>query len=201
MNTRHVSLKKAAALALFLGALAQPAWAATVNLDKCTIITKSGTYKLTRDLTASGNCMVIQASDVRLDLGAHILTGNRTGKGVSAPAHAFDITTVAITVTNGSITNFGDGVQLGGTHGAVVTKLQVTSNVSAGIFVGPGAFIDHNTVSENGDSGIFAGAGSTITRNESRNNGANFTLDGIAAGWGSVITGNTVSGNDGDGIV
>jgi len=74
-------VKQIAALTLALVAIVQPAFAVT-DIDKCQTITKPGSYKLTRDLTADGNdCFVITASNVTLDLNGHTLSGPGAGGG------------------------------------------------------------------------------------------------------------------------
>ena len=52
---------------------AGPALAA--GISKCTKITKPGSYVLTRNLTARGDCLVVAASFVTLDLGGFVITG------------------------------------------------------------------------------------------------------------------------------
>lgn len=74
------TLKTTAALTLAVGALAQPAWAVT-NIETCRTITGPGCFQLTKNLNATGNCIVIAASDVSLDLRGHTIKGNDTGTG------------------------------------------------------------------------------------------------------------------------
>ena len=51
------------------------------RISKCTTISKPGSYVLTRNLTASGDCLMVAANFVTLDLGGWVITGNGTGTG------------------------------------------------------------------------------------------------------------------------
>ena len=56
---------------------AGPALGAQIN--KCTTITKPGFYVLTRNLTATGDCLVVAANFVTIDLGGWVITGSGLG--------------------------------------------------------------------------------------------------------------------------
>jgi hypothetical protein len=103
--------------------VALAAEAAPREITKCTTIDKPGSYVLTRNLTtAAGDCVLVAASFVSLDLDGFVITG----PGGELPDGAGVIsggTQNFITVRNGAIHNFGVGVGLGSQ--AVVEKLRV----------------------------------------------------------------------------
>ena len=54
-------------------------------IDKCQTIFHPGSYKLVTDLVSTGgNCLVIAANNVTIDLAGFSISGNGTGAGVSA---------------------------------------------------------------------------------------------------------------------
>ncbi|MGH8480638.1 MAG: right-handed parallel beta-helix repeat-containing protein [Gammaproteobacteria bacterium] len=190
MKQQHF-VKKTAALTLALGALAEPAWAVT-NITQCQTITKPGSYKLTKNLTAPGTCLSIKASQVTLDLNGYTLSGNGKGVGViDASGQIGDQT--EITVRNGAIIGFNFGVGLGSTQNAVVEGLEVGRN-AGGIFLLTGR-AEANTVHDNAGKGIEGFEGITAKNNLVLDNQGN----GISGGPGSILTDNLVAGN-GNGI-
>ena len=48
------------------------------RISKCGTISKPGSYVLTRNLTAIGDCLVVAANFVTIDLGGWVITGNGT---------------------------------------------------------------------------------------------------------------------------
>jgi hypothetical protein len=68
----------AALLAVSLGACATEA-GAVKNLTACQTINAPGSYKLTRNLTAQGDCLVLTAAFITLALNGHTIIGNGTG--------------------------------------------------------------------------------------------------------------------------
>lgn len=201
MKQQHF-VKTTAALTLALAALAEPALAVT-NIDKCQTLSKSGSYKLTQDLTANGNdCFVITASNVTLDLGGHTLSGPRAGAqmGVIDSSRSPVKNQFGIRVRNGAIEGFWRGVYLRVTHGAVIENLRVSENTDVGIYAGPGAVIRKNTVTANAYYAIYTGRGSLVTANTVEGNGVGAGSPGILAAVGSIIDGNAVRLNTRVGI-
>lgn len=190
------TLKTTAALALALGALAQPAWAVT-NIDRCRTLSKPGSYKLTKNLTAQGDCFVIKASDVILDLASHTLTGAGTGTGVlSVDDPQFPTNRrFRVQVKNGTFINFSNGVVLLGSHAPTVKNLTIKQMGNLGIRGGAGAAITGNTV-EDTHVGILVGEGAVVKGNTVLRSG----FFGIFIGAGSLVQDNTVSDGDSDGI-
>jgi hypothetical protein len=189
-----------------------------VKITKCQTITISGSYAVENNLTATGDCLVIAADFVTIDLAGFVLMGNRSGAGVVDPfppaAHR------GVVVRNGTVTNFGVGISLG--DGSRVEGVQAISNTSVGIFIA-GGVVTGNIVMNNGAEGISAGTaeispgvkkGAVVTGNFANANAiSGITADGVVtgnsasgnglvggvAGFGAV-TGNFANGNTGNGI-
>jgi hypothetical protein len=70
-----------------------------IKISKCTKITKPGSYLVTRNLTAVGDCLVLEARNVTLDLGGWITgDGAEDSTGVTGGS--------STTERNGTVTNF-----------------------------------------------------------------------------------------------
>lgn len=181
-----------------LGALTQPAQAVT-NIDSCRTITQSGSFRVVNNLTANGDCLVIRASHVSIDLQGHTLRGNGAGEGVTAGDQT---PRNGIEVRNGIITNFVDGVRLPLVTGAVVERVRAVSNTNNGILVGGGSAVSASIASNNGGRGIVSfntdspDDGGLITDNIAVDN----RFEGILSFNGVTIRGNSVRANGSSGI-
>jgi hypothetical protein len=100
-----------AAAALFVTApfATRPALAQPTTITACQTISKPGSYVLSGNLSGYGDCLVITASFVTIDLQGFLITGQSAGTGISA-SEPVDW----ITVRNGFISGFVTAVQLGG---------------------------------------------------------------------------------------
>ena len=173
------------------------------QLSACTTISQRGSYELTRNLTARGDCLVVAANFVTIDLGGWVIAGNGTGSGITDQEAARR----GIAVRNGTVTNFDAGVALGETTGAVVENVRAITHNTFGIATGSFSIVSGNIV-ENTIFGIIAGRFSTVTGNSAAGGeggiraGPHSTVSGnsvfgdpgIGAGPGSTISGNTVQG-------
>ena len=74
-------LATTALLVLSVVAYAPDAGAVT-PISACVTITASGSYVLTRNLVAAGDCLAVAADFVTIDLAGHLITGNGTGAGI-----------------------------------------------------------------------------------------------------------------------
>ena len=95
-------------------------------------ISTPGIYYLTKNITTAGNGIVINANDVVLDLGGFTIVGDR---GVADTG--VDITTQTnVTIRNGTVRNFGTGVNVGAASSkALVEDLLLTENNGNGLEV------------------------------------------------------------------
>jgi hypothetical protein len=133
---------QATAMMLALAAAAFPsAGNAQVLLHRCRTIDQPGSYRLATNLADEGNCLVVSAEGVTIDLNGFAIVGNGTGTAILDVQEAAGNEQAAIltglipqartVVRNGDISNFAQATTLSGT----VERLRVTSNAS-GILVG-----------------------------------------------------------------
>jgi hypothetical protein len=200
MYSKYVGIFTAA-VTLALGGVAQSALAVT-DINTCRAITKPGAYRLIKDLVANGDCLVIKASNVDLDLNGHRLKGNGTGSGIfDGFDHANPLS--GIDVRNGVISNFEYGVHLPLATNSEVFCLRVHHNSRVGISVNDGT-VGFNLVVENG-VGIES-TGARISDNVIKRNklaGAyvlsSYVYDNVIADNGSSgVEWDSVSGRDGN---
>lgn len=173
-------------------------------------ITQPGSYRLGGHLTVPANtdAIQIQTDHVTIDLSGFTITGSG-GVGITAPnAQSF------ITVANGTLHGFGNGIFLsgngnptriermtvrgGGGGGGISAGDRTTivdSNVSfvggTGIFAGHNSIVRGNVVTQSRSSGIVVHDGSIVSGNTTGDN----EFYGISADCPSVLTGNTSVGN------
>jgi len=119
-------------------------------------VTAGGSYYLTRDLTFTGNGIVITADNVTIDLNGFSLigTGAGAGNGIAVSgAHK------NVVIHNGTIRAFGGvGVQMGTASRSSLENLRVVDNKGAGAQLGPGDTIFHCRFDTNGSAGLLASA-------------------------------------------
>ena len=125
----------AAVLAFGLTALASEVAAAPRAIIACTTITLPGSYQLSKNLHAVGNCLVVGVNFVTIDLGGFTIFGNGSGMGIMAVG-----VRRGIVIRNGLITNFFDGIDLASSREIVVENLRAIANVGSGIRIGLFAF-------------------------------------------------------------
>ena len=165
--------------------------AAPRAINSCQTIGESGSYQLTRNLRASGDCIIIAVDNVTIDLDGFTIEGDGTGQGVGDA----DISRQNITVRNGTVTNFRIGVSLakpGGDHSvrSVVEKIRAVQNTFFGIRSGRNSVVRDCIANDNGTSGMFV-SGGLIVGNIANNNSST----GILALCPSNLIGNIASGN------
>jgi parallel beta-helix repeat protein len=115
-------------------------------------ISAPGNYCLDGSFTVAGIGVDIVADDVVLDFNGHVLDGV-SGKGLGVRA----TDRKSITVRNGTVRNFSEGIYLGGSagEGYVVEQMRVVSNGDSGISVqGRGAVVRRNLLIGNGNSPV-----------------------------------------------
>jgi hypothetical protein len=163
-----------------------------VKIRECQTINASGSYVLTRNLQATGDCLLVNTNDVSIDLNGFTISGNGPGNGISDG----ESERTNIAVRNGTVTGFGNrGVNLFHTTAAIVEAVTARANGGTGIAAGFGSAVTGNSAQANG-AGIATWWGSTVAGNTALLN----TEWGITAGVGSTVTGNTAQANGGDGI-
>jgi parallel beta-helix repeat protein len=166
-------------------------------------ISQPGNYFLIKNLTysaSSGVAIAINSSNVTLDFNDHVLTGpsispNPTDqpKGV---ALAYNVSIENVTIRNGTILGFADGIDLAGASGQtstghVVEGMHTPKNTHIGIFINyaTGCLISNNYVNNVGDYGIaVAGPSDQLIHNRVSNCDV-----GINGGFGNYLEDNFVS--------
>jgi hypothetical protein len=184
-----------AAAACACAALPATLFAAPQNLNNCQTISQPGSYVVNRNLAAAGDCLVVAADSVTIDLDGFTITGNGTGSGiVESPALA---TRRNVSVRNGTVTGFVNGVFFEHGESVTVERVNASGNSGSGISAGNYATVRANHASFNGDAGIRADKGANVSGNTvARNAGS-----GIIVFEGGNVSANSVRANTGRGIV
>jgi parallel beta-helix repeat protein len=180
--------------ALGLGGRAE---AAPVSINACGSVA-AGSYILTANLAAVGDCLVVGADFVTIDLDGYTISGNGTGRGITDGGDV----RLGIAVRGGTVQNFLTGIDLRKTTAVVVEEMRVVGNTERGMIVGGNSLVRFNVANGNGTTGIFigffvSGSNSVVTGNAASQNGVN----GIDVyGTNGTVTGNTASQNTFDGV-
>jgi hypothetical protein len=158
-------------------------------------VSKPGSYRLTGNLTIPGSTdgIDVTADGATIDLNGFSVT-SITGSGVGVNASGGG----DITVENGQVTGFSDGVDSG--PWGIVRKVHAEANSHYGINAGNYSVVEGCTANFSTPPtavGIACFNGCQISTNTVNQNGA----DGIdCTGIGCVISGNTVTQNGKTGI-
>jgi parallel beta-helix repeat protein len=149
-------------------------------------ISRPGSYRLSSnlDVPADAAGIVIFASGVTIDLNGFQLKGSGAGTGISALQAR-----QAITVRNGSVTNFDKGIDVKGLA-SDVRDITAFGNQLVGLEIGAGATVSGNRAFNN-NIGIRVQLSSIVTGNVVQSNGG----FGLRVAEGSVIQGNTAFQN------
>jgi hypothetical protein len=118
------------------------------QIKTCRTISQPGSYELVNNLVATGDCLVITADFVTIDLaGFSIEGGGFGGVGVLASGQL-----LGIAVRNGSLSDFRVHVDLSSANGSIVEGLRVFGGPNIGI-------IANGIVKGNIVSGVGLGPG------------------------------------------
>ena len=166
--------------------------AGPANVNSCGTITSPGSYVLTRNVSASGDCFHILSDDVTFDFDGFTAKGDGTGAAMGLEGRG-------IVVRNGTVRGFGVGISIV-THGptrdlregAVIEHMQVLDMVNFGIGGGFGTVRD-SFMAGNGNTSIALGSGPSLIVN---NRVVGNARGGVSAGAGSTVSGNIISYND-----
>jgi len=177
----------------------QAVWAGdTIRpIESCSVLDaqSNSSYVLVRNIFSSGqNCLVVNASNITIDLRGFSIVGNGNGVGIVA-----NIPVEGITVRNGIVKGFAVGISLGGS-GNLVEEMHVDNNTDTGMLLGTSSIVHHVIAQGNLNNGIIVTAAGTIKDSVLRFNGNNPASVGLSAGSGSTVTGNTIWGSIGTGL-
>jgi len=174
-------------------------------ISTCQTINQSGNYYLTTNISKSGDCLVINASNVVVDGNGYKITGNVNGNGAFAGARGYSYELNNIIVTGGITSNgisFSCAVDynVGGSGGTITIVNSTTSTISAigasSNAGGSGGNINiinstASSISVDGAGGITAGGGNggTISINNSYITSTLSSKGGTGYGGGGPICG------------
>jgi hypothetical protein len=188
-----------------------------IEIEKCQTINKPGSYKLVKNITATGTtgiCLPITADLVTLDLAGFTISGPSNAAAIAAvPPSGGQL--FGIAVRNGSISNFSVAVSFGISvaEGTVVEGLRVFGGPPCEVAILNTGITRNNTVS--GCNGGIAAGGTVVGNNSSFNGGTGITVsegstihnvanfnkgNGISLNPGSTAIGNTAFSNGGQGF-
>jgi parallel beta-helix repeat protein len=220
MHTAKLAASLLVLLALVVGAAparANPPWAGAGNCTAITalpaVITVEGVYCFTGGLSTamtSGQAIVIQASNVVLDLSGFTLDG--LGGGTSTLAEGIRALNLQnITIKNGTIRGFYAGINLNVCGGCIVEDIRADHNRFFGIEVnGSGMIVRNNQVVATGGStaqisppawGIFVqGVGQRVLNNDVISTvgaaGLGTAIFVANASQGALVVNNRITGAD-----
>ena len=125
---------------------------ADTSVSACGTLSTPGNYVLSANLTATGDCLVIAANNVAIDLKGKKITGDGTGAAVTDDGSARNFAVIA----NGTISNFATGINLAHSGQAIISNLNSSKNMSDGIFIKQCCnTLNSVTTNNNGGTGIF----------------------------------------------
>jgi hypothetical protein len=171
------------------------------EIAKCQTISQPGSYKLVNNLTATGDCLLINADLVTLDLAGFTIIGSGTGTAIQFTGPNPQVSHHGFAVRNGTIAGFLAGVQfirIGGTDGAIVEGLRIFGVEGGTVGLNGiqvrGAVVRGNTVV----CGFGPGIGIRAVTSSVTGNVITACEDGINV-FGGVVSGNTVTSGSGSG--
>ena len=181
---------------LLIGGLCGRAGAVITNpISACGTLSSPGVYFLTGNLSATGDCLVIAADNVAIDLKGKTITGNGTGSGITDDGSFRGFSIIA----NGKIRNFNRGINLASSGEGIVSNLDSSKNVEDGIFIADCCnTLDSVTANSNGGTGIFIDdSDSSLSKIQTNGNGAGGIF--ISSDDNTLVA-STASNNTGIGV-
>jgi parallel beta-helix repeat protein len=161
-------------------------------LKSCGKIGSSGSYILAGNLKATGDCLLVMADWITIDLDGFVISGSGTGSAIK-PGKAG--TQRGITIRNGTIRGFENGIDFA-SYGTEmrIEQMLVTDCSNYGIGTNEASIVKDNIATQNG-IGFYLGSRNVVTGNT-----ATFNSDGFNLGHGCTVIGNTAGVNNRDGF-
>ena len=167
-----------------------------MDVDSCMDLNyEGGRYHLTGDVSASEDCFIISANDVTFDLGGYTLTGLGSGRGVNA----YNVN--GLSLSNGVVTNFQEGVYIDGGNGHNIEDVRSISNPGSGFYLEDcQASLVSIEASDNGAHGLSANIFSGEISGSDFNSNGDHGIYLVASPNVGVLSGVRANGNGGIGI-
>jgi hypothetical protein len=175
-----------------------PALGGTVFINACGPISSPGNFVLTKNLTASGDCLTLTSSNINIDMNGHSISGDGTGNGIVGN------NLKSIVINDGTIKHFATGIKLTISSACcigseTIQNMNVSNNTSGGILI-DGCCNTFANITANSNGGIGLRNNdccSTVTNVVTNGNGG----DGMhLIDCCYVVEHSTANGNGGDGI-
>ena len=168
---------------------------AATAVSTCGTLSSPGNYFLTKNLSASGDCLVIAADNVAIDMRGKTITGNGSGSGITdgGVEHNFAI------IANGNIRKFDTGILLDNSGLAIISNVDSSKNTSDGIFIDRCCnTLNSVTADGNGSTGIdIASDDSSLAKIETNGNGDGGLFIGSCC---NLLVAGTANNNTGNGV-
>ena len=181
---------------LLLGGLCGRASAViSTPIAACGTLSSPGNYFLTGNLSATGDCLVIAADNVAIDMKGKTITGSGSHAGITDLGNSFSFQII----TNGKISNFENGIDLSNSGEAIINNVDSSKNTNDGIFIEECCnTLNAVTANNNGGTGIVIdSSNSSLTNVAANGNGAGGIL---IEGDESTVVASTASKNTGIGV-
>lgn len=170
----------AAGIGLSTGALAAPR-----TLQSCQTLSEPGSYVVGRNLSATGDCFVIDADYVTVDLDGFVVSGNGSGSGF---VERFATGRRGTTIRNGVVTGFANGVLMGNSSSLAIERVRFENNSDDAVRAGDAVTVRDCQAVRNG-GGLALGQRALVTGNIVNESALG---PGISVGLGSNVIGNAV---------
>jgi len=195
-----MKIRMAALVLVLVAATAAADAPGPTKITACQTIDQPGSYVLIKNLTATGDCLVLTGNYVTIDLAGFLITGNGTGRGITATQAV-----KGVVIHDGSIIGFTQGIAffIGANDNITVLRTRINENRSPdGLFdpginiFGDGAIIRDTNATSNGEDGIIvSGGGAFLSGNVANGNRGNGIVIGSVLSGGSTLIGNTADAN------
>jgi hypothetical protein len=163
---------------------------ASTPVSSCGTLSPAGNYVLTQNLTATGDCIVIGAANVALDMNGKTITGNGTGSGITDDGVERNFAII----TNGKIRDFETGINLGNSGNGTISNVDSSVNTGEGVFIARCCnTLDAVSANANGSTGIEIDSDDSSLSNIQANGNAGGGIE--ITECCNTLVGSTVSNN------
>ena len=169
---------------------------AQTAVSSCQTLSAPGNYVLTSNLSTTGTCLVIAASNVAIDLKGHTITGGG-GSGTSGITDDGGDRDYAI-IANGKIQHFDTGINLATSGSAIISKVNASNNGSQGIFIRECCNTLNSVTADNNIVGIEIESDDSSLSNIQANGNSNGGI--LITSCCNTLVNGTVSKNTGIGV-